>query len=66
MGEGEVVLCLWAWDGDRGCVVCVCVFCFSSLVGSGIYANMNRRWSGSRGIGLCNESTSSFKAGGDV
>ena len=55
---------MWAWDGDRGCVVRA--FYVSSLVGSGIYANMNGWWSGSCGVGLCNESNSSFKAGGDV
>ena len=44
---------------------CVCI-CFSSLVGSGFYVNINGWWSGDRGVGLCNESSSSFKAGGDV
>ena len=33
----------------------MCAVCFSSLVGSGIYLYMNRWWSGSRGVGLCNE-----------
>ena len=43
----------------------MCVF-FSSLVGSGIYVNLNRWWSGDRGVCLFNESSSSFQAGGDV
>ena len=64
MGEGEVVQCSWACDGNRGCVDCA--FCFSSLVGSGIYVHMNGWWSGSREVGLCDESSSYFEARGDV
>ena len=41
-------------------------FCSSSLAGSEIYVNMNVWLSGDRGVGFCNKSNSSFKAGGDV
>ncbi len=44
----------------------VCAFYFTLLVGSGIYANMNGWRYRSRGVSLCDESSSSFKASGDV
>jgi hypothetical protein len=42
------------------------VSCFGLLVGSGIDVNMNGWCSGDRGVYMCNESRSTFYAGGDV